>query len=354
MDTITQMALGAVIGQAIGHKKLGYKAAIYGAIGGLIPDLDVLATPFFGPYGSWQYHRHITHSIFFAPLVAPLLGWLTWRAHKKIQGHYGTYVWIWLLAILTHPLLDTLTVYGTMLLAPFSNERFTLSTVSIIDPIYTFILFASLLLPSIPRLRPKTTHIALVSLLLSTGFLFYCWQQNNKAEAIASAQIAEQGIKAETLSVYTTIFQPYLRRVVVRETIDGDEWLRVGFVSTFDPKPIVWTCQRQTGKAFEPMILETEGGRLFDWFSDGQLSYVREEGRILVMDARYGTPGASLFGYWGLAFTLNGDLIDVNGEPVFIRAPREATREAIGQLFRASYGLPNNFLPTVDTNCPQN
>ena len=41
MDSLTQAALGAAIGEAVLGKKIGRKAAILGAIGGTIPDLDV-------------------------------------------------------------------------------------------------------------------------------------------------------------------------------------------------------------------------------------------------------------------------------------------------------------------------
>lgn len=347
MDTVTQMALGAVIGQAIGYKKLGWKAPVYGAIGGLIPDLDVLYTDYFGPYGSWQYHRHVTHSLFFAPLVAPLLGWLTWAIHKKIPGHYLTYLWIWFFAIFTHPLLDTLTVYGTQLLSPFSDHRFTISAVSIIDPIYTIPLLIALLLP-----RRMAQRGATIVLVITTLFLGYCWHLNNKAEDIALQQIAAQNITPTNVSVYTTVFQPFLRRVVVREDIGGTEWIRAGFVSTLNPQPIKWACLKQNGGRYRDMVTQTTGGRLFDWFADGELSFVREGNRITVMDARYGTPGESVFGFWGLEFTLNGDVIDVNQEPAFIRAPRDVTSEALSGLFRASYGLPNDFLLKEDLNCP--
>ena len=45
MDTITQAALGAAVGQTMYAHKLGRKANWYGALAGLLPDLDVLARP---------------------------------------------------------------------------------------------------------------------------------------------------------------------------------------------------------------------------------------------------------------------------------------------------------------------
>lgn len=346
------MALGAVIGQAIGYRKLGWKAPVYGAIGGLIPDLDVLYTDYFGPYGTWLYHRHITHSIFFPPVVAPLLAWATWAIHKKQAGHYRTYLWIWFWSIITHGWLDTLTVYGTMLLSPFSNARFSVPAMSIIDPVYSLMLFVPIVMMGFARAQQYIPRAAIIALILSSVFIAHGYRQNVKAENIAHEQIAAQNITPVSVTVYTTVFQPYLRRIVVRETIDGHEWLRVGYVSTINPQPIHWACLKQNGNGFRERILQTEGGRLFDWFADGELSFEQQGDHIIVMDARYGTPPDSIFGFWGLEFEVDGDLIATEREPAFVRAPREVTGDAIKGLFRAAYGLPNDFLPHATAGCP--
>ena len=47
MDSLTQAALGAALGEAMLGKKIGGKAALIGAAIGTIPDLDVLLNPFF-------------------------------------------------------------------------------------------------------------------------------------------------------------------------------------------------------------------------------------------------------------------------------------------------------------------
>ena len=44
MDSLTQIVLGAAVGEAVLGKKVGNKAMLYGAIAGTIPDLDVLAS----------------------------------------------------------------------------------------------------------------------------------------------------------------------------------------------------------------------------------------------------------------------------------------------------------------------
>ena len=52
----------------------------------------------------------------------------------------------WCLALLaamaTHPLLDGLTIYGTQLLQPFTDEAFGVGSMFIIDPLYTLPLLA--------------------------------------------------------------------------------------------------------------------------------------------------------------------------------------------------------------------
>ena len=64
------------------------------------------------------------------------------------------------LVLFTHPLLDTLTIYGTQLLQPFSDHPFGVGSVFMIDSLYTVPLtvgaVAALRLKS-ARLKPSKT-----------------------------------------------------------------------------------------------------------------------------------------------------------------------------------------------------
>jgi inner membrane protein len=352
MDSITQIALGAVIGQAIGYKKFGNKAAVFGGLGGLIPDLDVLATPFLGEYGSWKYHRHATHSLWFGPLLGSFMGWGLWKHYGRQAGHLMPWMWIMVLAILTHPLLDLFTIYGTQLLAPFSNQRFEISGVSIIDPIYTIILFLSLLLPVIKKWRHVVPATACIALFLTTSYLFFGWHLNTRAETYAAAQLAKQNIKTERMTAYTTIFQPFLRRVVVRDNADK---IRVGFVSTFAPATIKWTCEAQAPKGLRDAILAGKDGKTLDWFALGETNIIMADGgkSAYMTDARYGLPGPSVFGWWGLEFAFS-----INDDGQYTVMPRgrtgierNASWDAVKNLFYAAYGLPNTLMPEQDEDC---
>ncbi|MCP4441440.1 MAG: metal-dependent hydrolase [Aureispira sp.] len=84
MDSITQAALGAAMGEAVLGRKMGNRALLIGAVAGTIPDLDVLSRLFLDNqvYGL-LYHRGITHSILFTLLAAPFFGWLAYRYYEN-------------------------------------------------------------------------------------------------------------------------------------------------------------------------------------------------------------------------------------------------------------------------------
>lgn len=77
MDSITQIVLGAAVGEVVMGKKLGNRAMVWGAIAGTIPDLDVLANFVVDDITALAFHRAISHSFFFAITAPALLAYLT-------------------------------------------------------------------------------------------------------------------------------------------------------------------------------------------------------------------------------------------------------------------------------------
>ena len=71
MDSVTQIVLGAAVGEAVLGKKIGNKAMVLGAIAGTIPDLDVIANYFTDTVSALEIHRGFTHSIVFAVVGCP-------------------------------------------------------------------------------------------------------------------------------------------------------------------------------------------------------------------------------------------------------------------------------------------
>src|SRR5688572_26407350 len=110
MDSLTQIVLGAACGEAVAGRKMGAKAAFWGAIAGTIPDLDVFLRFFYDPFDAALVHRGFSHSLLFALLAGPAFGWLCYRIYKK-RYELRTWILLWFLAIVTHPILDMFTNY---------------------------------------------------------------------------------------------------------------------------------------------------------------------------------------------------------------------------------------------------
>ncbi len=304
MDPPTHGLLGAALGQACFGRTLGRRALVAGALGAMLPDVDMVMNAT-GPMGEWLYHRGLTHALWLQPLVGALLGTAVWRWQRRKDperaGPPGRWRWLFVITLLSHPLLDLCTSYGTVLLAPFSDRRFAVDAVAIIDPVYSLLLAATLVLgvwkgPA-SRLARASAWLALA---LSTAYLVYGLRLNQEAEARARAELAEEGILAAEVKAYPTLLQLYLRRLVVR---DGDE-IGVGWLSLWNPRRIEWQRFREPRDALVDEARRTREGRLFEWFAAGQTAaalVATSEGTVVeIDDLRYGFPAEPQRGLWGI------------------------------------------------------
>ncbi|MFB6271748.1 MAG: metal-dependent hydrolase, partial [Salinibacter sp.] len=145
MDTVTQITLGAAVGEATAGREAGNKAPLWGAVFGLLPDLDVLANPFLSEAQALTFHRSLTHSLLFIAVVTPLAAFLLRRFASDETPSVGRWAGLVGAALVTHVGLDCLTTYGTQIFWPFSTYPVIYGTIFIIDPLYTIPLAAGLL-----------------------------------------------------------------------------------------------------------------------------------------------------------------------------------------------------------------
>jgi inner membrane protein len=170
MDSITQIVLGAAVGEAVAGKEIGNRAAFWGAIAGTIPDLDVLFMGLFNPIDASLFHRGFSHSLLFACLSGPLIGLILHKISKR-KISLKSWVLLFFLGILTHPILDMFTTYGTSFLWPL-NERIAFNTVFVIDPLYTLPFLMCLILAlRLPKTDKKRFHINLAGIVYSCIYL---------------------------------------------------------------------------------------------------------------------------------------------------------------------------------------
>jgi inner membrane protein len=342
MDTATQALLGASVGQLGFAHKLGRRALWWGALAGLLPDLDVLAVATHGPFAEFRYHRGVTHALWFGPVVGPLLGYAVWSLYRwrrgKDPGSLTTWVGLFVAALFTHPLIDACTSYGTQLFAPFSLTRIAWNGVSILDPIYTGLLVAALVAGRMTRDRPPLPRrFAAAALVLSSAYMFYGAWLNVEAERDVRSVLAAEGYADVRVRVYPTIFQPYLRRVVARV---GEE-VRVGLYTPFRPGEPVWERFKPPRHPFIDAVMRTPEGALFVWFAmDEVTGQVVESPRGTVVeidDLRYGFPGRPRQGIWGIraVFDREGRML---GPVRRFERRGDLLRYGPGALWRAMWG----------------
>ncbi|MBN2584369.1 MAG: metal-dependent hydrolase [Planctomycetes bacterium] len=146
MITTDHMLAAALVGEVAFRRKLGWAGIIVAAVGGLVPDLDQVAIRLLadGPFAYLKYHRGISHSFLFAPVLAAVIA-----AAACLVCRTRKFGWMFLAAlagVMCQILLDWPTSYGTQLLNPLSDARYALDWIFIIDPYLTIMLVVSLAL----------------------------------------------------------------------------------------------------------------------------------------------------------------------------------------------------------------
>ncbi|MDA0239420.1 MAG: metal-dependent hydrolase [Proteobacteria bacterium] len=196
MDPLTQAALGAAVPQSTSTKwtrRRKYQVAIagfLGMVGGMAADLDVLISSNTDPLLFLTYHRQFTHSLIFIPFGGLIMALsLHWIVGRRWRLEFWQTVLLCSLGYGTHALLDTATSFGTMLLWPFVETRYSWNIISIVDPLFTLPLVILVVMAAV-RNNPRLARIGLVWALLYLGA---GWWQHQGAREIAANLAASRG-----------------------------------------------------------------------------------------------------------------------------------------------------------------
>lgn len=286
MDSLTQIVLGAAVGEIIAGRRLGYRAALWGAIGGTIPDLDVISALFVDPVSYLTVHRGFSHSIFFAPLLAPLFATIPWLLHRKHLDEFKIWFKIMFWALLTHPILDTFTGYGTQLLNPFSNYGFEINSIFIIDPIYTLpFLFFLILSTVVYRKKYDRTKWAKIGIIISTVYLVSTVFMKFNAEYRIRESAANNNIEIIRMMTIPGPFTSFLWRGLI-ESNDG---FHQAYYSVFDnSSELVFHFSPKERSSLDRF----EGTRALEvltWFSKGYFTVHEDSSGVILNDLRFGS-----------------------------------------------------------------
>lgn len=306
MDSLTQIVLGAACGEVALGKKIGNKAQLFGAIGGTIPDLDVIIGNLFfhNEIDATAFHRGFMHSIVFAGMASIVLGFLFYELYNSGKRKHTTdlrdWMYLFLLSIGTHPILDSFTPYGTQLFLPFTDYRVAFNNISVVDPLYTLPFLICLLVSLfINRRKPKRRkwvfagiYISSIYLLLTIGNKFYINHTFEKS-------FEKENIQFERFSAQPTILNNALWYAVAEREND----FVVSFYSIFDQSSTA-TKYTKIPKNHQWIDIEHEDIKTLRWFSNEYfaLQKVDSSDQIVYKDLRYpllneDDPNSSLFSF---------------------------------------------------------
>lgn len=290
MDSLTQAALGAAIGGTVLGRRLGRKAVLIGAALGTLPDLDVVID-YGDAVANVTQHRGFSHSLFVLAGLAALLAGLSARFAKARDISPGRWLAFFGLCLLTHPLLDALTTYGTQIWWPLDLRPTAYPLVFIIDPFYSLPLLATVLIALFSGRIGATRW----GLALSCLYLVLSLGARTLIEQRVEPVLADNGLEDAPRLIQPTPFNILLWRVSVAEADRYHETL-VG-VFDGDRRPRLEHFSR--GSEWEAVVRDDASGRRLDWFAGPFLRYEVDENRepatLVATDLRLGFPGFHAF-----------------------------------------------------------
>lgn len=289
MDTVTQFLLGAAVGETVAGREDGRRAAGWGGVCGTLPDLDVFV-PLGNAVADFTYHRGYSHSLFVLTLATPVIWWLISRLDKRVRAGPRRWLLLIWLALITHPILDAFTVYGTQLLLPFTDYPVSGSTIFIIDPLFTLPLIVGLLIAIIWRHRHRA---AVTGLAVATAYLALSVVAKVSVERTVHAALAGEGIDDSAVLTTPGPFNIVLWRIVVMEQ-DG---YREGFRSLFRPGAGVRFERYDSEPALLHGIEDSWAVQRLKWFTHGFYSVREDDGRVLMTDLRMGLEPDYVFSF---------------------------------------------------------
>ncbi|MBC3539518.1 metal-dependent hydrolase [Rufibacter sediminis] len=236
MDSLTHAALGACLGELLLSRKLGKRALLWGAVAQNLPDLDVIAALWLSPADNLLVHRGGTHSFLFAFVVAGLLTVLAGRWYKDRHIPWAQFFLFFALQLVVHDLLDTCNAYGTGLLEPFSDQRFSFHLLYVADPLFTlWPLLGALALLIMSRTKPARWRWALAGLVPAGLYLLFAGYNKAQVSTQLEASLARQNLPYSEFFVTPTPFNTFLWYAVAASP-DG---YQIGHRSAFAPEGFV-------------------------------------------------------------------------------------------------------------------
>lgn len=287
MDSLTQIVLGGAAAAVVPatHRR---RALLAGAVLGTLPDLDVIALSLLDldPIAHMTWHRGPSHSLF----VLAIVGVLIHAALRRLWPVVREAPLRWLaaieLALLTHPVLDAFTVYGTQLFWPLPVPPVMISSIFIIDPLYTLPLLIAFVVVLFAGARRAGRTALAVGLALSSAYLGWSLLAKHLAERAAEQELASRGLLDAPRFSVPMPFNTLLWRVVVMTPEGHLEGVRSLVVD--GDRPMDFKAYASDPRALADIAVHSAPLRRLAWFAHGFLKGEARDDRFVVADLRMG------------------------------------------------------------------
>lgn len=281
MDSLTQVVLGASMGELALGRKIGNKALLYGAIAGTIPDLDVFASRFTDTVNALEFHRGFTHSLVFSVVFSLLFGWLVskYESYKDVKG----WILLFFLAFVTHPLLDAHTTWGTQFFWPL-DIRLAFKNIFVVDPLYTLpFLICLIFVMRYQRTSDKRKKYNRLGLILSTSYLAITLV----LKVLAFLQF-EKALENQQLSYTDLDTRPSpLNTILWSANVDAKDHYLLGNYSFFDSKPISFEKYPKNHELLGELIHNEKVQQMIK-ISEGWYTITKKDDKLYYNDLRFG------------------------------------------------------------------
>ncbi len=286
MDPITHLTAGALGGQAfrrpLRNDRYWLAFCIFAA---WLPDSDnfvgLLGTEFY-----LLYHRGVTHSFLGGLFLAAVFVAIFRLFVNKISFVRGLLIAYAL--ILVHIFLDLITSYGTQIFFPFTNARYAVTSIFIIDPIYTltmlFILYRTF------RTQHARNTLAIAGIIWI--FLYPTMSLGIRCglHAHVEHRLKREGVAFTRMDVSTDVFSPFFWKVILEQ----EDSYQIGGITLFKPNdPITLKrFQKADDAVFHDFSKTAPIFKTYAWFFDFPIMHTEaaehgEEIVVTIWDLRF-------------------------------------------------------------------
>ena len=204
------------------------------------------------------------------------------------QVSYKEWAWLFFYAIVTHPILDAFTTFGTRLFWPFSDVRVSLSNISIVDPIYTIPFLATVIACGFYSRTDRRRQITnWVGIGVSCFYMMTTMLTRQHVDKVMESSLSKEGIVPDKMMATPTIFNNILWFSIAQK----DSNYYCGYYSILDREAKIDSIRVLSQNQYlVKEFMQQKELKILTWFSDQYYNLMDlGNGRLQYNDLRYGT-----------------------------------------------------------------